>query len=102
MITSITLMMTRLRFRLNKRTVSLILGAGDTMGISKTAAHDIIQLVVNAIVELRKEYIHFPSTPQGMRTQVSQFFSIARFPKVMGAIDCTHIRVQNPGNKIII
>lgn len=72
--------------------------AGDTMGISKTAAHDIIQLVVDAIVQLRREFIHFPATPQGIRELVNKFFAIARFPTVVGAIDCTHIRVQSPGN----
>uniref|UniRef100_A0A8D8Z7A0 Nuclease HARBI1 n=1 Tax=Cacopsylla melanoneura TaxID=428564 RepID=A0A8D8Z7A0_9HEMI len=68
--------------------------AGDNFGISKTAAHDLIQLVVGAIVGLRHEYIRFPQSLQEVR---QKFYDIAHFPRVIGVIDCTHIRVQCPG-----
>lgn len=75
--------------------------AGDTMGVSKTSAHDFIQVVLDAIVELRPEFIHFPTTPQEIRQVVRKFYSIALFPRVIGSLDCTHIRVQNPGNVLM-
>lgn len=28
------------------------------------------------------------------------FYKIAKFPKVIGAIDCTHIKIQSPGKHI--
>ena len=28
---------------------------------------------------------------------VQEFFNIRAFPRVIGAIDCTHVRIRNPG-----
>ncbi|XP_017466098.1 PREDICTED: putative nuclease HARBI1 [Rhagoletis zephyria] len=38
-----------------------------------------------------------PSTPEEMRRTSLTFYKITKFPGVIGAIDCTHVRIQSPG-----
>lgn len=39
-----------------------------------------------------------PDRAAEINTIQNQFYNIAKFPRVIGAIDCTHIKIQNPGN----
>lgn len=32
-----------------------------------------------------------------LKQNADDFFKIAKFPKVLGAIDCTHVRIVSPG-----
>ena len=82
-------------------TISHLLAVGDFCGISKTSAHRITHRVSVAIAHLRPEYINFPSTPDEIQNAQLQFYHIARFPKLLGCIDCTHIRVQSFGKTFI-
>ncbi|KAI8117881.1 hypothetical protein CVS40_10373 [Lucilia cuprina] len=50
-----------------------------------------------ASASLPNEYNKLPCDTKGMQQTVEDFFSTANFPKVIGAIDCTHIRIQSPG-----
>ncbi|KAK5648110.1 hypothetical protein RI129_003002 [Pyrocoelia pectoralis] len=59
---------------------SLYIVAADFAGVSKATAGKIISRVTNAIANLR---------PQ-----------LARFPLTIGAVDCTHIRIQSPGGNL--
>ncbi|XP_036322255.1 putative nuclease HARBI1 [Rhagoletis pomonella] len=38
-----------------------------------------------------------PSTPEEMRRTSLTFYKVAKFPGVIGATDCTHVRIQSPG-----
>lgn len=44
-------------------------------------------------------FIRLPKTPEEIMEQKVQFYSLARFPKVIGAIDCTHIKLQSPSRE---
>ncbi|KAI8420656.1 hypothetical protein MSG28_007895, partial [Choristoneura fumiferana] len=70
---------------------------GDFGGMSTPTSHRIIHQVSAAIASLHKEYIRFPTTHQEIRKEQDSFFHIARFPRVIGAMDCTHIRITSPG-----
>ncbi|KAL7723547.1 hypothetical protein ACLKA6_001663 [Drosophila palustris] len=72
---------------------NFLITVGDFCGVSVSAACGILKDVSYAIASLSKEYIVFGEPIEVMRT----FYEIAKFPKVMGAIDCTHIRIQSPG-----
>lgn len=76
----------------------MLLAVGDFAGVSKTSACVIVKEVSIAIASLRPLYINFPQTPEEIQNVVVGFYSIAKFPKVIGAVDCTHIRIQSPGN----
>ncbi|KAL4090167.1 hypothetical protein QTP88_025066 [Uroleucon formosanum] len=44
-------------------------------------------------------YIRLPETPEEKMELKVQFYGLARFPKVIGAIDCTHIKLQSPSRE---
>ncbi|XP_026740914.1 putative nuclease HARBI1 [Trichoplusia ni] len=70
---------------------------GDFVGISTPTSHRVIHQVSAAIASLHKEYIRFPTTREEIRKEQDSFFQIARFPRVIGAMDCTHVRISSPG-----
>lgn len=78
-------------------TGSFLITMGDFCGVSTTSAHYIVHRVSRAIARLRPQYICFPTTDDEIRREQLNFYNIARFPKVIGCIDCTHIRVQSFG-----
>lgn len=69
-------------------------------GIHKSTCGKIVQRVVCAIANLRPRYIKFPVTEPERQAAVLNFAQIARFPRVLGAIDCTHVKIQSPGKEI--
>lgn len=69
---------------------------GDLSGISQPSASRIIKCVSVAIAGLKNQYICFP--PVDMLNVVQlDFWRIAEFPGVVGAIDCTHVKIPCPG-----
>lgn len=52
-----------------------------------------------AIAMLRPDHIYMPRTEAEITTAQSEFYRIARFPKVIGALDCTHIKIASPGGE---
>ncbi|CAK1580190.1 unnamed protein product [Parnassius mnemosyne] len=68
---------------------------GDFSRLSTPTAHKIIHRVSAAMASLNHEYIKFPNTQQEIRQNQREFYGIARFPRVIGAMDCTHIRTRN-------
>lgn len=72
--------------------------SGDLSGLSTSTAHRIVHKVSCAIASKREDYIIFPETPEEIKKNQLKFYDIARFPRVVGAIDCTHIRFsKSPG-----
>ncbi|XP_044764538.1 putative nuclease HARBI1 [Coccinella septempunctata] len=68
----------------------------DLSGVSAASACRIVAEVSLAIANLRTEFVKFPSNLQSV---IHGFYSIARFPRVIGVIDCTqtHITIKSPG-----
>ncbi|KAJ8914419.1 hypothetical protein NQ315_017513 [Exocentrus adspersus] len=60
----------------------------------KLCHRKIIGRVSRAIASLYRQHIQFPTTDEDNQTK---FFEVARFPRVVGVVDCTHIRIQSPG-----
>jgi len=46
---------------------------------------------------LRPKFINFPSTSAEIDTVRQKFFDIVKFPKCIGAIDCTHVKIISLG-----
>nr|CAI5830349.1 unnamed protein product [Callosobruchus analis] len=63
---------------------------GDFSGISKSTAHRIIHRVSAAIAK-------FPEAVDDVKRAQTEFYKIASFPRVLGAIDCTHVKIKSPG-----
>lgn len=74
-----------------------LLAVADMGGISVATCSRIVKRVSEAIVSLRNEFIEFPNTDEKQSRVKADFYKIARFPNVLGCIDCTHIKIQSPG-----
>lgn len=72
---------------------------GDFVGIDKSTASRIIYKVCRAIAGMHREYIKMPATEEQMQHNSQQFFNISRFPKCIGALDCTHVKIISPGGE---
>ncbi|KAI4454285.1 hypothetical protein MML48_10g00001223 [Holotrichia oblita] len=79
-------------------TGSFYITVGDYGGVHKSTAGKIIQKCIFALAELGDQYIHLPADEPERHATVLQFARVARFPRVVGAIDCTHIKLQSPGD----
>jgi hypothetical protein len=72
---------------------------GDNIGIHKSSTSRIVTRVCNLIAALKPRYIKMPVTDQERHLIKSGFHNIRGFPKVIGAIDCTHIKILSPGGE---
>ncbi|KAE8738632.1 hypothetical protein FOCC_FOCC015884 [Frankliniella occidentalis] len=75
------------------------LSAGDFSGVSESTAKRIVHRVSDALASLYKEHIIFPDDEASLKKTQLEFHKIARFPKVIGAVDCTHIKIKSPGGE---
>ena len=83
-------------------TGSFIIVSADFMGISVSRGCEIIHEVTRQIALLRPQYIFMPRNDHEIHTIQRKFYELARFPKVVGSVDCTHIRIQSPGLCLIL
>ena len=72
------------------------LACGDLTYISQPSASRIIKRVSEAIARLKNNYIAFPEG-ELLNDTKRDFWRIGEFPGVVGAIDCTHIKIVCPG-----
>ncbi|CAH1972339.1 unnamed protein product [Acanthoscelides obtectus] len=70
---------------------------GDFTGIHKTTACRIVKRVIGIFAALAAEYIHMSNTQEEIDEVKRKFYTIAKFPRVIGAIDCTHVKIIFPG-----
>ncbi|XP_023312349.1 putative nuclease HARBI1 [Anoplophora glabripennis] len=93
-ITPITQLLLALRYY---ATGSMLIVVGDFCGVHKSTASRMVKKVSEAIASLRNRFINFPQDPHEIDRICTKFYEIARFPRVIGTIDCTHIKIQSPG-----
>lgn len=70
---------------------------GDFMCMDQSTVSRIVKKVSEAIAGLRNRFIKMPATEQERITCKNNFYQIARFPRVIGCVDGTHIKIQSPG-----
>lgn len=75
--------------------------AADYIGISQATISKILMPVCGATLTLSDRYIRMPATEQECLVKAADFADIAGFPRCIGAIDCTHIRINSPGGEIV-
>ncbi|XP_066584282.1 putative nuclease HARBI1 [Prorops nasuta] len=78
---------------------SFFIAIGDFIGISKTSAIRIVHNVSAVIASLSREYIKFPSTSDDILKTQAGIFNKAGFIRILGAIDCIHIKIQSNGGE---
>ena len=79
--------------------VNVQVTVGDLVGVSNSVASLAVRKVTRLIANLAPQYVKFPSTVPARSMTVHDFYAIAAFPGVLGAVDCTHvpIPIQSPG-----
>ena len=66
-------------------------------GISKSTVSRIVRKVTCCIASLSATEIQFPEREEDRQSLKQDFFAIASFPNVVGALDCTHVSINSPG-----
>ncbi|KAJ1173568.1 hypothetical protein NDU88_005399 [Pleurodeles waltl] len=64
--------------------------------ISQPSFSAFLPKVLDAIIGLTASHICFPNTLQKQQETKQGFYLISGFPHVLGAIDCTHVRLVPP------
>nr|CAH7738346.1 unnamed protein product [Callosobruchus chinensis] len=77
----------------------MLRSAGDFAGVSIASACRIVRRVSESIAALQTTYIKMPNRNEELEMVAAEFYRIARFPRVIGAIDCTLIRMDKPGGE---
>lgn len=77
---------------------SLLTILGELSGVDKSTTSRLITKTIRAIARLHSEFIEMPSNADVQRLRES-FYNISKFPRCIGALDCTHIRIQSPGGQ---
>eukprot|EP00057_Strongylocentrotus_purpuratus_P031614 XP_785127.4 PREDICTED: putative nuclease HARBI1 [Strongylocentrotus purpuratus] len=72
---------------------------GDDALMSQSSVSRVVLDVSTALATLRPRYIKFPRTPQEVLRVQQRFFDYSQFPGVIGAVDNTHVPIQNPGGE---
>ncbi len=70
----------------------------DRSGISQSSRSRIIPDVLDGLIWLLPQYIKFPYNLVHHLEVKRRLFAIANLLNVIGAIDCTHIRIKAPAN----
>ena len=69
---------------------------GDRSSISQPTISRTVPAALATIKSLSCQYIQFPYNDAQQTVIKREFFEIAGFPNVIGAIDCTHVHLKPP------
>lgn len=75
----------------------MLVVCGNFIGVHKSTASRRVKLVSHVIATLRLQFIKFPDIENNIKKLKQDFYNIAKFPMVIGAMDCTHIKIKSPG-----
>ncbi|XP_053567635.1 putative nuclease HARBI1 [Bombina bombina] len=66
------------------------------VGMSQPSFSRHLTTVIDALLSVFKRYVFLPNTAEEWHSVKLNFFRLAGIPNVLGAIDCTHVRVRPP------
>lgn len=69
---------------------------GPNFNVGKTTVIEAVQDVVDALCDLKNDYIKFPLTNRDVLATRQTFEDLSDLPNVIGAIDGTHIKIKTP------
>nr|XP_054771454.1 putative nuclease HARBI1 [Lytechinus pictus] len=70
---------------------SVLDSSGTIHGVSRSTTCRVIHRVAGALCNIKHEIIKFPCSDDEVTDQQTNFYKIANFPKVVGAVDGTHV-----------
>lgn len=71
-------------------------GIGEELGIHQSSVSRTITYVLNCVLDKANTWIKFPDTQESAMQAKEAWLKKYRFPTAIGALDCTHIRIQKP------
>ncbi|KAH9636735.1 hypothetical protein HF086_007633 [Spodoptera exigua] len=74
--------------------------AGDLSGMSQSTISLVCKQVALAILAQRSQWIKMPQTDAEQNKVMVDFHTLCAFRQVIGAIDCTHIRIPKVGREV--
>ncbi|KAK2559913.1 Rho GTPase-activating protein 18 [Acropora cervicornis] len=69
---------------------------GLMFGIAKSTAIGVCKDFIQALCQLKDQFIKFPTCPAQVREKIQDFREKSTFPNVVGALDGTHIPIRAP------
>jgi len=75
----------------------MLIVCSDFIGIHKSTTSRIVRLVSHVIATLCSDFIYFPRNEDDIKRVKQNFYNIAKFPIIIGAMDCTHVKIKSPG-----
>ncbi|KAJ8889485.1 hypothetical protein PR048_008984 [Dryococelus australis] len=72
---------------------------GDFIGVHISTACQIVHRVTICLARMSREFVKMSTTQQEKEKVIRDFYQIAGYPKVLGALDCTHVPVKSPGGE---
>ncbi|GFQ69745.1 nuclease HARBI1 [Trichonephila clavata] len=75
------------------------LAIADLFDVSQPTVCRVVHRVSEAIASLLPDFIHLSVNREECKTVSRKFFNIAGFPKVIGALDGTFVRIISPGGE---
>nr|CAH7715984.1 unnamed protein product [Callosobruchus chinensis] len=77
-------------------TGAFLMAIGDTFVASKGSGSKIVKKVSLAIARLSPRFIKMPQNEEEILEEKHAFYERAGLPKIIGSIDCTHVKIQSP------
>lgn len=96
-VTPIDQLLTALRFYASAGHLATV---ADFIGMDISTASRIIAKVTRSIARLYPQFVKLPSQDNLVKAQ-SNFYHISSFPRVIGCVDGTYIKIQSPGKYLI-
>lgn len=76
------------------------IGIGEELGIHRSTVSKILHEVMESLTKEKDNWIAFPTTPDDLREARRQWQTKYTFPLCIGAIDCTHVPIQRPPERL--
>ena len=74
---------------------------GPSFNVGKATAIEAVQDVVEALYEIRNEYIKFPETEAETVAATGTFAELSELPNIVGAIDGSHVKIKAPKDSAV-
>lgn len=74
---------------------------GPSFNVGKATVVEAVQDVVEALYEVRNEYIKFPETEAETLGAAGTFEELSELPNIVGAIDGSHVQIKAPKDNAV-
>lgn len=70
---------------------------GHELGVTQSSVSKILKYTLPRIADGGRKWLTFPTTPDVIQNEKERWFEKFKFPCCVGALDCTHVRIEKPG-----